>query len=205
MAVLSVDLAYRLWSDLGIVVLERVFPPQSPNLLEAGPGLPLPPLFSGRDGSQPTQYPIACEIIPSIELGLDSDLAPGPVDAKILAGRLNHLCAKRGIRVMMLDGPQAWKSGTNGLDHARASERQLNTAAKTGLSGMVKPATYQPFAEFCLEVYEALCRRGWRRLETPDQPGSPQDHKQERVLVESYPFAAWKSLGIKPLPSTRKA
>ena len=64
----------------------------------------------------------------------------------MLAGRLNHLCAVRGIRVMLLDGPQAWKSKNNGFAHARVSERQLNTAAKTGLPGMVKPITYRPFA-----------------------------------------------------------
>ncbi|MGP8270134.1 MAG: hypothetical protein ACLQLH_08715 [Terracidiphilus sp.] len=199
MAILSVDLAFRRWTDLGIVVLDRVRAPQSLNRAE--PGLRLQPLFSPPVES--AQFPIACEIIPS--LAPDADLGPGPVDANILAGRLNHLCAVRGIRVMMLDGPQAWKSSSNGLLHARVSERQLNTAAKTGLPGMVKPLTYRPFAEFCLDLYDALCRRGWRRLETRDQPGSPQDQNQERVLVESYPFAAWKSLGIKPLPSKRRA
>ena len=62
---------------------------------------------------------------------------PGPVDANILAGRLNHLCGIHNIRVIVLDGPQAWKSRHNGFEHARTSERQLNTAAKTGLPGMV--------------------------------------------------------------------
>ena len=170
MAVLSVDLAFRRWSDLGIVILDRLRQPNSP---------------------------VNCEIFPS----LAPDDIPGPVDANILAGRLNHLCAIRGIRVIMLDGPQAWKSRFNGLLHARVSERQLNTAAKTGLPGMVKPLTYRPFAEFCLDVYDALCRRGWRRLETRDQPSSTQ----ARVLVESYPFAAWKALGIKPLPAKRRS
>jgi hypothetical protein len=122
------------------------------------------------------------------------------VDANILAGRLNHLANLRGIRVIMLDGPQAWKSRENGLEHSRVSERQLNTAAKTGLPGMVKPVTYRAFAEFCLDVYDALCRRGWSRLDTFAQPGSPP----ERVVVESYPYAAWKSLGLKPLPSKRR-
>ena len=132
-------------------------------------------------------------------------MKPGPVDAEILAGRLNHLCAVRDIRVLVLDGPQAWKSRSNGLEHARVSERQLNTAAKTGLPGMVKPISYRPFAEFCLDVYDALCRRGWRRLETSEQPGSVLDRNPERVLVESCPHAAWKSLGLNPLPSKRKA
>lgn len=111
----------------------------------------------------------------------------------------------RHIRMLLLDGPQAWKSRSNGLEHSRVSERQLNTAAKTGLPGMVKPVTYRPFAEFCVDVYDALCRRGWRRLATREQPGSAQDQNQERVLIESYPFAAWKSLGLKPLPSKRRS
>ena len=169
MAVLSVDLATRRWSDLGLVVLERMCAPDSDEGL------------------------IRCEIVLWNEVG--------PVSAETLAGRLNHLCGVRGIRVMMLDGPQAWKSGSNGLEHARVSERQLNTAAKTGLPGMVKPRTYRSFAEFCVDVYDALCRRGWRRLATRDHPGSPQ----ERILVESYPYAAWKSLGLNPLPSKRRA
>jgi hypothetical protein len=66
---------------------------------------------------------------------------------------------------------------------------------------MVKPATSRGFAEFCVDVYDALCRRGWRRLATQEQPGTTP----QRVLVESYPHAAWRSLGIKPLPSKRRA
>jgi hypothetical protein len=122
------------------------------------------------------------------------------VDADTLAGRLNHLCGVRGVNILMLDGPQAWKSRHNGLEHARVSERQLNTAAKTGLPGMVKPVSYRAFAEFCVDVYDALCRRGWRRLETVARPGATP----ERVLAESYPYAAWKSLGLKPLPAKRR-
>jgi hypothetical protein len=203
MAVLSVDLAHRRWSDLGIVVLDRARPALAPIAAQpdASPAHPVQPVLAYPQSSKSGQEsradgPIACEIIPSISSGV----GPGPVDADILAGLLNHLSTVRGIRVIMLDGPQAWKSRSNGLEHSRVSERQLNTAAKTGLPGMVKPITYRPFAEFCLDVYDALCRRGWRRLETKDQPGSPP----QRVLVESYPFAAWKSLGLKPLPSKRR-
>jgi hypothetical protein len=183
MAVLSVDLAYRRWTDLGIVVLDRT-------QLEE-------PSAECRLGA----LPIRCEILPSEAAGQNA----GPVDADILAGRLNHLCAVRGIRVMMLDGPQAWKSVTNGCVHARVSERQLNTASKTGLPGMVKPVTYRVFAEFCLDVYDALCRRGWRRLDAAIGTAQSSRAPQERVLVESYPFAAWKSLGLAPLPSKRRA
>jgi len=202
--VLSVDLAFRRWSDLGIVVLDRARPPRSTNLVQPAPGLPLKPLPSRLNRPKPTETPIRCEIIPSMapEDGLQDGF--GPVDPNILAGRLNHLCGVRGIRVLILDGPQAWKSRSNGLEHARVSERQLNTAAKTGLPGMVKPITYRPFAEFCLDVYDALCRRGWRRLDTLTEPGSPPNQNRECILVESYPHAAWKSLGLKPLPSKRR-
>ena len=190
MAVLSVDLAYRRWSDLGIVVLDRSLEIPTPGPMPA-------PTLASIPGSVLAALPIACEIISSTPAGLED----GPIDAEILAGRLNHLCGVRGIRVMMLDGPQAWKSKTNGFEHARVSERQLNTAAKTGLPGMVKPISYRPFAEFCLDVYDALCRRGWRRLDASDRCASRRD----RVLVESYPYAAWKSLGLTPLPSKRRA
>jgi len=139
---------------------------------------------------------ISCEILASVT----SDEDRGYVDANILAGRLNHLANLRGIRVIMLDGPQAWKSVRMAWEHSRVSERQLNTAAKTGLPGMVKPVTYRAFAEFCLDVYDALCRRGWSRYGHFCSAGSPP----ERVVVESYPYAAWKSLGLKPLPSKRR-
>jgi hypothetical protein len=183
MPVISVDLAYRRWSDLGIVVLDRTQPE--------------PPSIECRAGA----LPIHCEILPSEAAGQSE----GPIDADILAGRLNHLCAVRGIRFMMLDGPQAWKSTTNGCEHARVSERQLNTAGKTGLPGMVKPVTYRLFAEFCLDVYDALCRRGWRRLDKTIGTMDLNRPTQERVLVESYPYAAWKSLKLPPLPSKRRA
>ena len=165
MAVLSVDLAFRRWVDLGIVVLER----------------------------KNATAPVACEIV----MWTDG----GAVEAEVLAGRLNHLCNERGIRVLLLDGPQAWKSRSNGLEHARVSERALNTAAKTGLPGLVKPATYRRFAEFCVDVYDAMCRRGWKRLTAAEKP----DTSSQRVLVESYPYAAWKQLGLNPLPSKRRA
>ena len=182
MAVLSVDLAFRRWSDLGVVVLSRA-------------ASPLP------------AHPVTCEIIALHPPGFDASHGQGPIDPEILAGRLNHLCTVRSIRILMLDGPQAWKSAENGLQHARVSERQLNTAAKTGLPGMVKPATYRSFAEFCMDVYDALCRRGWRRLRTRPQPDAPEPAAAslERVLVESYPHAAWKSLELKPLPAKRRA
>lgn len=167
MPVLSVDLACRSWSDLGVVVLEQKGPL------------------------------IACDIIRW------NDPYPPPVVE--LALRLNALCLERGAGVLMLDGPQAWKSDDNGQEFSRVAERAVNTAAKMGLpgkngAGSVLPGTYERFVGYRLALYDALGRLGWQRLATREQPASGP----RRLLVESYPHAAWKSLGIAPLPAKRK-
>ncbi len=177
MCLLSVDLASRHWSDLGIVLIE-----------------PKPKPAPGR-GIQA----IHCEIFnwrDELAAAGPRESTP-PIDPEILAGRLNHLANTRNVRLILLDGPQAWKSAHNGLAHSRLSERLLNTAAKTGLPGVVKPVTYRAFADYCVDVFDALTRRGWKRLTTTAQPASTAG----RILIESYPHAAWKSLGLKPLPS----
>ena len=193
-AILSVDLAHRSWSDLGIVILDRV---KSQTALVDAYGAAVKP------GT------LKCEILRLTAADSNGSLgwfglcpqSANPVDAEVLAGRLNHLSNKRGIRTIVLNGPQAWKSGANGREHARSSERQLNTTAKTGLPGVVAPRTYRAFAEFCMDVYDGLCRRGWRRLSARDRTATLEDH----VLIESCPHAAWKSLGLKPLCSKRRA
>lgn len=194
MAILSVDLAYSRWSDLGLVILDRVV--NSSVGSKARDGISCEPSPS----AAPAPLAVSCEIFSWDGSDLIEEQQNAPIEAEILAGRLNHLCNARGIRILMLDGPQAWKSASNGCLHARASESLLNTAAKTGLPGLVKPATYRTFSEFCVDVYDGLCRRGWRRLATSDQPTTT-----DRILVESYPHAAWKSLGLKPLKSKRRA
>jgi hypothetical protein len=103
--------------------------------------------------------------------------------------------------MILLDGPQAWKSKLNGLEYARVSERALNTSAKTGLPGVVRPRTWTSFVEFSIAVFNALTLLGWNRFNTHTRPGA----EPERMLVEIYPFAAWKELGLKPLPSKRRA
>ncbi len=162
MSVLSVDLACKSWSDLGVVVLEQ---------------------HEGQIRAEVQRW-AGAEAPPVVELAL----------------RLNALAEERGATVLMLDGPQAWKSDDNGYQHQRVSERELNTSAKMGLPCTVLPGTYERFVGYCLALYDALARLGWKRLTTRERPhGAPG-----KVLVESYPHAAWKSLGIKPLPAKRK-
>jgi hypothetical protein len=164
MAVLSVDLACRSWSDLGVVLLEQ-----------RGTSIHCD-IFRWQDPESP----------PVVELAL----------------RLNTLCIERNAGVLMLDGPQAWKSEDNGQAFCRVSERELNTSAKTGLPGTVLPGTYERFVGYCLALYDALGRLGWQRLATRDYGG--RDGAPRKILVESYPHAAWKSLGIPPLPAKRR-
>jgi hypothetical protein len=193
-AILSVDLAHRNWSDLGIVILDRVKTQTA--LVDAY-------------GANVEPGAVQCEMIRFTAAGINSSLSPlvldpqsaAAVDAEVLAGQLNHLANVRGIRAIVLNGPQAWKSGENGLEFARVSERQLNTSAKTGLPGVVMPRSCRAFAEFCMDVYDGLCRRGWQRLSTQGEVAASED----RVLIESSPHAAWKSLGLKPLCSKRRA
>src|SRR5579863_1035060 len=86
MPVLSVDLAFRRWCDVGIVVMERPNPARS--AVRALTRLEALAQFQGREDGLPAADPIQCEIVAWDDAG--------PVDANVLAGRLNHLCGARG-------------------------------------------------------------------------------------------------------------
>jgi hypothetical protein len=161
-AVVSVDLAYKSYTDVGAVVLRN----HSDHV--CGELLPIP--LAG---------------------------PPSPVN---LARFLNQYCADVHARVLMLDGPQAWRAVDSASMHSRACERELNTPAKTGLPGFVKPANYRKFVAFSVEMFDALCSVGWTRLTHVGAALQPNS----RVAIESFPLSAWHSLGIAPLPSKQK-
>jgi hypothetical protein len=135
---------------------------------------------------------IRCELLklPSVERP-----TPSGVGAWI-----NDVCAKRRINIAVLDGPQGWKAAANGLVHSRCCERELNTPAKTGEPGNVKPALYTDFVSFSIAVFDVLAELGWSRLSKAQSAISPP----EKIAVESFPSSAWTSLGIPPLPAKRK-
>jgi hypothetical protein len=161
-AVISVDLAYKTYADVGAVVLRN-----------------------HRDH-------VCGELLPIPLTG-----QPSPVD---LARFLDQSCADVGARVLMLDGPQGWRAPDSISTHSRACERALNTPAKTGLPGSVKPANYLKFVSFSVEVFDALCDMGWSRLSRVGAALQPNS----RVAIESFPLSAWHSLGIAPLPARQK-
>lgn len=159
MGVLSIDLAYKTFHDIGAAVLE------------AGPGdirVSFPP-FPGQG-------------IPTPEVVAEGILA---------------LADQAGSAFVLIDGPQGWKHPDSPLPHSRVCERHLNTPAKTGLPGCVKPCNYSPFVRFSIEVFDALAAQGWRRFD-----GDLADLRQ--TTIESFPLSAWRSLRIPSLPSKRR-
>lgn len=164
MPVVSVDLAYMDYRDVGVAVLKS---------------------DGGHTHSEFIVLPLRGTPTPSA-----------------LADSLTMLASEQGAAYLLIDGPQGWKDPDNGLLHSRRCERELNTPAKTGLPGTVKPANYKPFVTFSVALFERLTALGWTLFDgvTPSATG-----RAGGVLVESFPLAAWRALGLPLLPAKRKA
>lgn len=160
MKVLSIDLAYRDYRDIGVAALHR------------------------SDGV------IRVEFLPMQRQG-----RPTP---KETAETILELATEHDCQLLLLDGPQAWKAPDTPYPHSRVCERVLNTPAKTGLLGQVKPANYAPFVSFSISVFDELEDRGWPRVPTETGPFG-------HLAVESFPLSAWRSLGMAILPAKAKA
>jgi len=121
---------------------------------------------------------------------------PGTPDPEVLAEYIANLAGDLGATLLLVDGPQGWKSPDNELPHSRVCEKRLNTPAKTGLPGNVKPAAYGPFVQFSVAFFDGLDRKGWPRL--------PGTGKTAGVAIETFPYAAWRSLDLRALPAKSK-
>src|ERR1700733_8411452 len=141
------------------------------------------------DGSLGARY----ELLP---FSNGSALAPTP---EHVANVAIDVCRRAGAWILLLDGPQGWKDPSNGLAHSRRCERVLNTPAKTGLPGNVKPANYLRFVEFSVRVFDAFHACGWQRFDPINW------RLGQSAVVESFPLAAWRSLGLPSLPAKSKA
>jgi hypothetical protein len=119
-----------------------------------------------------------------------------PLSALELAQALFYLSAGWSCNAIALDGPQAWKDPGNNLLHSRLCDRAVNAPAKIGLPGEVKPRTYLAFSSFSIRVFDYLDRLGRPRLSSRERP-------IDRAM-EIFPLAAWRSLGLKPLPAKSK-
>ncbi len=131
---------------------------------------------------------IDCELV---SLENDSD----PPTAEALAERLDRLAGEAGARVLLVDGPQAWKAEHSELEHQRRCEKAVATPGKTAAPGVVKPGSWTGFAELSIELFDRLGERGWARL-----PRAEAGADEGRFVLESFPTAGWRGLGLKPLP-----
>ena len=126
---------------------------------------------------------------------IEEDLTGEP-SAPELADYLIELASSTGSECILIDGPQAWKSPSNGHVHQRDCEKILYTPGKTGEPGVVKPASWTSFVELSVALFDALHDRGWVRLgELPRDDG-----EYRHLAIESFPTAAWRALRLKPLP-----
>lgn len=122
----------------------------------------------------------------------------GVPQARFLAERVLRYCRDEGIAILMLDGSQGWKDPDNGLLYQRLCERALHTQAKTGVRGEAIPANFKPFIGFCTDLFYELYQSGRCSLVSGSRIEVPEG---KILVVETYPHAAWRQLGLRPLPS----
>ncbi|MGD2058245.1 MAG: hypothetical protein PVF85_10440 [Anaerolineales bacterium] len=126
----------------------------------------------------------------------------GEPEAESCAAALNAYCAANDVQVLLLDGPHAWRHPQSPIEHMRLAERVLNTPGKTGVPGQAKPKNYLRYIQFSIDLFHALhfdykwslIEQGWHRK-----------RRKHRLVVESYPSAAWELLGLDRLPGKSRA
>jgi hypothetical protein len=136
---------------------------------------------------------------PQILKAKDLELSGKPL-AGDFAYKVNQFCEREGVSVLLLDGPQGWKSPKIDIEHARLCERVLNTPGKTGPIGYVKPKTFLRYIAFSINLFHILRVDYDWSLFTEDWIKS----KQKRWVVETFPSSAWLTLGLQSLPSKKK-
>ncbi|NIM95671.1 MAG: hypothetical protein GTO18_18380 [Anaerolineales bacterium] len=137
------------------------------------------------------------EIIKTRTIGLT-----GKPQANEFAFALHDLCIDRDVTVMLFDGPQGWKSPKTKIEHMRVCERVLNTPGKTGIIGEVKPKTFLLYITFSINLFHILrVDYGWQLL----REDWAKKKKGGAWIVESFPSSAWRTLGLKKLPSKSKS
>lgn len=121
----------------------------------------------------------------------------GTPEAEPFAEALHSLAEREGVRLILLDGPQGWRAERSALVHLRVCEKETRCPGKTGLPGIVKPATWRRMAEFSIALFDALDARGWPRFS--------RAWNGERAAIESFPTHAWRMLGVTPIPGKSSA
>ena len=125
---------------------------------------------------------------------------PGRPDVGTLAGWIHETAERLGAGCIAIDGPLGWRGPDTESAHCRLSERAVRAPGKTGLPpDGVKPRTYQAFTQLSIALFEQLTRAGWKL------PSGPQSIVASRMIAETFPTAAWRSLGLVPLPGKSRS
>ena len=132
-------------------------------------------------------------------VSLQNSILQGAPSAQVLASFLKGTAEEANADVILIDGPQGWKDPANGLVHSRVCERLLATQGKTGLPGLVKPASWTYMAQFSIELFDELEELGFPRLEDLGDLKTGT-----KLALESFPTSAWRTLKLKPLPGKNK-
>ncbi len=142
-----------------------------------------------------------------------SSAASGALDARVLrlplAGRpdvdtlvewITRTADRFGVGCVAIDGPLGWRGPDTDSVHARLSERAVRAPGKTGLPpDGVKPRTYLGFTRLSIALFESLTAAGW------NLPADPSAAAGSRMVTETFPTAAWRALGLAPLPGKSRS
>ena len=118
---------------------------------------------------------------------------PDPPHPHAFADWLHALAERHGVAGIAIDGPLGWKAPDTEAEHCRMSEKAVRAPGKTGLPpDGVKPRNYLAFTEFSIALFERLSDHFGYTL-----PGAGA---AERFVTETFPTAAWRCLGLAPVP-----
>ena len=123
---------------------------------------------------------------------IDAEL-PDPPNAHTFADWLHTLAEQYGVAGIAIDGPLGWKAPDTEALHCRVSEKLVRAPGKTGLPpDGVKPRNYLAFTEFSIALFERLTMQHGHAL--------PDGEPRAGFVTETFPTAAWRSLGLMPVP-----
>lgn len=123
----------------------------------------------------------------------------GHPDPVALADLVDAHCRAHGVAVVALDGPHAWRNPASGRSGAgRWCERLVRAQGKTGVPGNALPRTQLRWTRFCIEVFDALLAKPGVAL-AGEGAGA-----RAYAVMECYPTAVWRALGVPPLPAKAK-
>jgi len=128
----------------------------------------------------------------------------GTLTATGLADAIDAHARAHDVLAVALDGPQGWRDpatpiGTPGV--GRRCERACATQGKVGPFGRMYPGTSLAWGKLCIATFdELLCKPGVELANGEGIRASSGGY----LVMECSPTSAWRSSGLRPLPSKAK-